>query len=59
VVLKGELELETSLGQQEHLKPGDVLLADDIGAKGHHSRDVGEEPLMLMAIGIEAGWDGP
>jgi len=59
VVLKGELELETSLGQQEHLKSGDVLLADDIGAKGHHSRDVGEEPLMLMAVGIASDWNGP
>jgi len=59
VVLKGELELETTLGRQERLKPGDVLLADDIGAKGHHSRDVGEEPLSLLAIAIGDGWDGP
>ena len=59
IVLKGVLELETSLGEQEHLRPGDVLLADDIGAKGHHSRDVGEEPLSLLAIGIEPDWDGP
>jgi hypothetical protein len=59
VVLEGVLELETSLGEQEHLQPGDVLLADDIDTKGHHSRDVGEEPLMLMAIGIAPDWDGP
>jgi len=58
VILKGVLEIETSLGQREHLHPGDVLLADDIGAKGHHSRDVGEEPLMLMAIGIASDWSG-
>jgi len=59
VVLRGELELESSTGEQEHLRPGDVLLADDIGAKGHHSRDVGEEPLTLMAVGIDSTWDGP
>jgi quercetin dioxygenase-like cupin family protein len=59
VVLRGELELESSTGEQERLQPGDVLLADDIGAKGHHSRDVGLEPLMLMAIGIDSSWDGP
>jgi mannose-6-phosphate isomerase-like protein (cupin superfamily) len=58
VVLKGELELETSLGEQERLRPGDVLLADDIGTKGHHSRDVGEEPLSLLAIAIGDGWSG-
>lgn len=59
VVLKGELELETSLGKRERLRPGDVLLADDIGTKGHHSRDVGEAPLMLMAIGIGSDWNAP
>jgi hypothetical protein len=59
VILQGELELETSLGEQQRLKPGDVLLADDIGAKGHHSRDVGGDPLSMLAIGIDSGWDGP
>jgi uncharacterized cupin superfamily protein len=59
VVLNGVLELETSLGEEEHLRPGDVLLADDIGTKGHHSRDVGEVPLTLLAIGIGTDWDGP
>jgi hypothetical protein len=59
VVLKGELELETSLGEQGRLYPGDVLLADDLGTKGHHSRDVGEEPLMLMAVAIGSEWALP
>ena len=59
VVLGGELEIITTLGQHERLKPGDVLLADDVGTKGHISRDVGEEPLMLMAIGIDGEWERP
>ena len=59
VVLQGELELETSLGEQARLQPGDVLLADDVGTKGHHSRDVGDEPLSLLAIAIGDGWPGP
>ena len=59
VVLQGVLEVETTLGQQEHLRPGDVLLADDVGTKGHISRDVGEEPLMLMAVGVASEWGGP
>jgi hypothetical protein len=59
VVLRGVLELETSLGRQDHLRVGDVLLADDVGTKGHHSRDVGDEPLMLMAIGIGSDWVAP
>ena len=56
VVLQGVLEIVTSLDQGEHLRPGDVLLADDVGTKGHISRDVGEEPLALMAVGIADGW---
>ena len=59
VVLGGELEIVTTLGQQQRLQPGDVLLADDVGSKGHVSRDVGEAPLMLMAIGIGSDWEGP
>lgn len=59
VVLSGELEIVTSLGQEERLGPGDVLLADDVGSKGHFSRDVGEQSLMLMSIGIGNNWAGP
>ena len=59
VVLGGELEIVTTLGQQQRLQPGDVLLADDVGSKGHISRDVGDTPLMLMAIGIGSDWEGP
>jgi hypothetical protein len=58
VVLGGELEIITTLGRSQRLVPGDVLLADDIGTKGHISRDVGDAPLMLMAIGIDEAWEG-
>lgn len=57
VVLEGELEIVTTLGQRERLRPGDVLLADDGGSKGHISRDVGDNPLMLMAVGVEPAWE--
>ena len=59
VVLGGELEIVTSLGHAERLRPGDVLLADDVGSKGHISRDVGDQPLMMMTVGIGSDWDGP
>lgn len=59
IVLAGELEIVTTLGQQERLLPGDVLLADDVGSKGHLSRDVGDEPLSLMTVGIANDWSGP
>jgi len=59
VVLRGVLEVETSLGQREELGQGDVLLADDVGSKGHFSRDVGDVPLTMMTVGIAEDWDGP
>jgi hypothetical protein len=59
IVLEGELELVATGGDHERLRPGDVLLADDGGTKGHISRDVGAEPLMLMAVGIDSSWELP
>jgi hypothetical protein len=59
LVLRGVLEVETSLGHREVLQPGDMMLADDVGTKGHFSRDVGDEPLMLMTVGIANSWESP
>jgi hypothetical protein len=59
LVLRGVLEIETSLGERHELNAGDVMLADDVGSKGHFSRDVGDRPLMMMTVGIEGSWEGP
>jgi hypothetical protein len=59
VVLQGELEIVTTLGDSQRLGPGDVLLADDGGSKGHISRDVGASALMMMAIGLDGDWELP
>jgi hypothetical protein len=59
VVLQGELEITTTLGWRECLGPGDVLFADDVGTKGHISRDVGDDPLMIMAVAIDGDWELP
>jgi hypothetical protein len=59
VVLQGMLEIETTTGQTEHLSPGDVLILDDVGSKGHSSRDVGEDSLQLMVIWIGSDWESP
>lgn len=59
VILGGVLELVTSTGQTQHLVPGDVMLAEDCGSKGHISRDVGDEPLMMLAVAIDPDWQAP
>jgi hypothetical protein len=56
VVLDGALEIVTSDEQQTVLRPGDVLFADDVGTKGHISRDVGNGPLSIMAVGVSDEW---
>jgi hypothetical protein len=57
VVLRGALEVTTTAGDRYRFGPGDCLLADDRDTKGHITRDVGEELLMTMTIGIPADWE--
>src|SRR3954451_5850418 len=59
VVLKGVLEVTTSLGHTEHLGVGDIFLADDVGTQGHISRDIGDDPLMLLAMPLDPNWHIP
>jgi hypothetical protein len=59
VVLTGALEVTTTTGDRERLGPGDCLLADDLDSKGHITRDVGEELLSTITVGIPADWQCP
>jgi hypothetical protein len=59
VVLRGELEITTTEGDQQRFRTGDCLLADDLDTQGHITRDVGDEPLITLAIGIVPEWRCP
>jgi quercetin dioxygenase-like cupin family protein len=59
VVLRGVLEVVPSVGDPQHLGPGDIFFGDDVDTKGHVSRDVGEEPLMVMVVAIAPEWELP
>jgi hypothetical protein len=59
VLLKGVLEVVTSLGHMEHLGAGDIFLADDVGTQGHISRDVGDDQLALLMIPLDPHWEIP
>ena len=52
VVLQGEYLITTSLGSEVKLKSGDCVFTDDMGTKGHWSREVGKEPLALVSVGV-------
>jgi hypothetical protein len=56
VVLRGALEVTTTAGDRHRFGRGDCLLADDLDSKGHITRDVGDEYLMTMTIGVPEDW---
>lgn len=40
VLLDGEIEIETSLGEKRSFRSGDILLVEDTTGKGHKTRNV-------------------
>ena len=51
VYLAGETEQEASDGEIRRVGPGDVILAEDTTGKGHRSRNLGGEQLVVF-IGL-------
>lgn len=50
VLLDGEIEIETSLGEKRIFHGGDILLVEDINGKGHKTRNI--QPLERKSIFI-------
>ena len=40
ILLDGEIEIETSLGDKRIFKPGEILLVEDTTGKGHKTRNL-------------------
>ena len=40
VLLNGEIEIETSLGEKRQIKAGNILLVEDTTGKGHRTRNL-------------------
>jgi hypothetical protein len=59
VVLRGEMEITTTSGDRRRIRAGDGLVADDLNTKGHITRDVGDDLLITLAIGIDSDWRWP
>ena len=53
ILLSGALEIGVSDGTKHTLKPGEIVLADEVGSKGHTTRVVGNTPASIMAVEIE------
>ena len=50
VLLDGEIEIETSLGEKRIFKTGEVLLVEDTTGKGHKTRNL--QPIKRRSIFI-------
>lgn len=50
ILLDGEIEIETSLGDKRSFKAGEVLLMEDTTGKGHKTRNL--QPIKRKSIFI-------
>ncbi len=50
VLLDGEIEIETSLGEKRQFKGGQVLLVEDTNGKGHKTRNLKPVPRNSIFI---------
>ena len=50
ILLDGEIEIETSLGEKRIFKGGDVILAEDTVGKGHRTRNL--KPIKRRSVFI-------
>jgi len=59
VVLRGGYYIKTTAGDEVTLQGGDCMFADDVGTKGHWSWEVGDEPMIMMSIGVPDEFELP
>jgi hypothetical protein len=50
ILLDGEIEIETSLGEKRNFGPGEVLLVEDTEGKGHKTRNLKPERRRSVFI---------
>ncbi len=50
VIMSGECEFEVEDGEKCMRKTGDVVRLDDTIGKGHQTRVIGEQPVLMTAV---------
>lgn len=53
IYLAGKIEGETSDGEVRRFAPGSVVLAEDTWGKGHRSRVIGDEDVVLAVVQLD------
>ena len=51
--LAGQVEAETSDGERRIMGPGSIVLVEDTSGKGHRSRVVGSEEVVIGVVQLE------
>lgn len=59
VTLAGDLSFSTRDGEQFALRPGDVLLAEDVSGSGHQWQLQGSDPWRRMYVVLAPGTEVP
>lgn len=49
-ILSGDCEFGVSDGEIRRAGPGDIVLLDDVGSKGHTSRVIGDKEFVVAAV---------
>ena len=52
ITISGRAEVEVSGGQKFQAGPGQIVLAEDLTGKGHITRSIGSEDLVLLLLPI-------
>ena len=50
LVLKGKCEVEIAGGKKLLMTPGQIVLLEDVTGKGHITRSIGSEDLLMAAV---------
>lgn len=53
ILLDGEIEIETSLGEKRIFKAGEILLVEDTQGKGHKTRNLKTQKRKSIFIPVE------
>ncbi|WP_207433816.1 hypothetical protein [Sabulibacter ruber] len=53
ILLDGEIEIETSLGDKRRFRGGDVLLVEDTTGKGHRTRNLRPEIRQSIFVTLK------
>ena len=53
VLLDGEIEIETSLGEKRRFRGGDIVLVEDVTGHGHRTRTVNNQPRRSVFVTLD------